>query len=110
LAEAHHSPSAQGVVQNNVLAESKVILAESDLILRARIFFCEREQGSENTHEPFSRSLRQGAWLILTVRASNEHSFFVRVPRAWRIAKAPAPLPSCASYRSARFGHAPGVE
>ena len=89
----HHCSSAQWVVHQDILSESKTILAESDLTFRARIFFCESEQGSENTPNPFSLSLKQGAWLILTVRASNEHSFFVRVPRARRIARAPAPYP-----------------
>ena len=32
----------------------------------------------------------QVAWLILTWRASDEHSCFVRVPRARRIARPPA--------------------
>jgi len=32
------------------------------------------------------------AWLILKLRASNEHSFIVRVPRALRISQAARPL------------------
>jgi hypothetical protein len=39
LADAHHSSFAQWVVQHDILPESKTILAESDLILRTRIFF-----------------------------------------------------------------------
>jgi len=42
LADAHQSSSAQWVVQHDILSESKTILAESDLILRTRIFFWSR--------------------------------------------------------------------
>jgi hypothetical protein len=36
---AHHNSSAQWVVPHGILAESKTVLSESDLILRTRIFF-----------------------------------------------------------------------
>jgi len=39
LAGAHHRSSAQWVVQYDILSESKMVLAESDLILRRRILF-----------------------------------------------------------------------
>ncbi len=40
------------------------------------MFFCKSKQGSEkDVPTPSHFSLGQEAWLILTVRASNEHSF-----------------------------------
>ena len=39
---------------HDILSESKTILAESNLILRASIIFCESEQGSGKTTCPLS--------------------------------------------------------
>ena len=52
----------------------------------------------------------QGAWLILTLRASDEHSVFRARSASEEDCQASRPLSTCASDRPAWFGHAPGVE